>query len=211
MSILIPLSVNATVDDVYHALWENVVSVFGVPETIISDVDKIFRSTKWKDLMSKLKVRHKLSTAHHQRTDGQAERKIQEAQAYLRIYVPEDENWEDWIPLLQYALNDVVGTATKETPFFIVFERNRKEDGYTPDYTVTVSRIHEQVTKDLEWNRKLMKKYFDSKCEGAPTLERGDRVYLKRTENSTNSTGKRYGQVKLPSIGTIRNQAQVGS
>ena len=62
MSILIPLSVNATVDDVYHALWENVFSVFGVPETIISDVDKIFRSTKWKDLMSKLKVRHKLST-----------------------------------------------------------------------------------------------------------------------------------------------------
>ena len=89
---------------------------------------------------------------------------------------------------------------------------NRKEDGYTPDYTVTMSRIHEQVTKDLEWNRKLMKKYFDSKCEDTHFGKRGQSIPEKdgKFDKFQHSTGKRYGQVKLPSIGTIRNQAQVG-
>ena len=68
--------------------------------------------------MSQWGVEHKLSTAHHQRTDGQPERKIQEAQVYLRIYVKEYKDWEEWIPLLQYALNNAVSAATKETPFF---------------------------------------------------------------------------------------------
>jgi hypothetical protein len=134
--------------------------------------------------MSQWGVEHKLSTAHHQRTDGQSERKIQEAQVYLRIYVKEYKDWEEWIPLLQYALNNAVSAATKETPFFLVF--GRECDEKTPEGNHgDMSAIHAQVVKDLEWNSINMKKYFDNKREDAPSLKEGDRVYLRRTKNAT--------------------------
>jgi Integrase zinc binding domain/Integrase core domain len=131
MTILIILPVEATTEEVFQAVWERVFAVFGIPESIISDLDKIFRSKTWKEKVDKMKVIHKLSTANHQRTDGQSERKIQEIQNYLRIYVEEMKDWEEWIPLLQYALNDAVSATTKETSFFVVFGRNRNEDQET--------------------------------------------------------------------------------
>jgi transposase InsO family protein len=82
MTILAITPINATAEEIYQIVWEKVFSVFGIPESIISDLDKIFRSQRWRELMSQLGVEHKLSTAHHQRTDGQSERKIQEAQVF---------------------------------------------------------------------------------------------------------------------------------
>ena len=124
ITILITLPVETTTEEVFQAVWERVFAIFGIPESIISDLGKIFRSKRWRERMGELRITHKLSTANHQRTDGQSERKIQEIQTYLRIYVKEMKNWEEWIPLLQYALNDAISATTRETPFFVVFGRN---------------------------------------------------------------------------------------
>jgi Integrase zinc binding domain/Integrase core domain len=45
MTILITLPVEATAAEVFQAIWERIFAVFGIPETIISDLDKIFRPT----------------------------------------------------------------------------------------------------------------------------------------------------------------------
>ena len=180
MTILITLPVEATTEEVFQAVWERVFAIFGIPESIISDLDKIFRSKQWKERMGELKITHKLSTANHQRTDGQSERKIQEIQTYLRIYVKEMKNWEEWIPLLQYVLNDALSAATRETPFFVVFGRNRNENQKIEDMEKRMTAIHSQVLAELRWSTEQMKLYFDKKCEDAPSLEEGDRVYLRR-------------------------------
>src|SRR4029077_19542798 len=46
-TILIPTKTDATTAEVIELLWRSVFSVFGIPQTITSDRDKIFRSDRW--------------------------------------------------------------------------------------------------------------------------------------------------------------------
>lgn len=52
-TILIPTKKDATT---YQLLWIHVFSIFGTPETATSDRDKIFRTEKWKKMMSEIKI-----------------------------------------------------------------------------------------------------------------------------------------------------------
>jgi hypothetical protein len=103
-TILIPTRKEATTEEVYHLLWERVFAVFGIPMRMLSDRDKIFKTVTWAEKMKTIGSRQVLSTAHHQQTDGQSERKIQELQAYYRHYLDYDqENWIELAPIAQYS------------------------------------------------------------------------------------------------------------
>ena len=65
----------------------NIVSLHGVPVSIISDRDPRFTSRFWKGLMKELGVKLNLSTAFHPQTDGQSERTIQTLEDMLRSCV----------------------------------------------------------------------------------------------------------------------------
>lgn len=126
-TIMIPRRKTATTEEIFQLLWERVFSVFGIPESILSDRDKIFRTQRWQTLMAGIGSTQILSTAHHQQTDGQTERKIQEIRAYFRHYLDyTQENWIQLTPLAQYAVNDAKSSATDETPNFITFGTERK-------------------------------------------------------------------------------------
>ena len=119
-TILIPTRKKATTEEIFHLLWERIFAIFGIPETMTSDRDKIFRTEKWQQLMKGMGAKQVLSTAHHQQIDGQTERKIQEIQSYLRNYLDYDQrNWLELTPIAQYALNDAQSAATGETPNFV--------------------------------------------------------------------------------------------
>src|SRR5882762_888159 len=125
-TILIPTRKTATTEEIFQLLWERVFSVFGVPGTMLSDRDRIFKTAKWQKLMKEIGSTQLLSTAYHQRTDGQTERKIQELRAYFRHYLDyEQKNWVELTPITQYAINDAKSAATGETPNFITFGTER--------------------------------------------------------------------------------------
>jgi hypothetical protein len=108
--------------------WRYVFSVFGIPKTSTSDRDKLFRSKEWKSEMSKIGVEVILSTAEHQQTDGQSERKIQEVEQFLRNYLDHDQkNWIQLLPKAQYAMNDAYNSITELTPNQTVFGQESNE------------------------------------------------------------------------------------
>ena len=114
MTILIPTKKTATCEEIFHLFWERVFSVFGIPDSVLSDRDKIFKTQKWRELMRKIGSEQKLSTAYHQQTDGQTERKIQELRAYYRHYLEyEQKNWRELTPIAQYAVNDAVNSERR--------------------------------------------------------------------------------------------------
>ena len=53
-----------------YKLMNHIVSLHGVPVSIISDRDPRFTSRFWKGLMKDLGVKLNLSTAYHRQTDG---------------------------------------------------------------------------------------------------------------------------------------------
>lgn len=56
---------------------KDIVRLHGVPTSIISDRDSRFTSIFWQSLQKSVGTRLDMSTAYHQRTDGQSERTIQ--------------------------------------------------------------------------------------------------------------------------------------
>ena len=177
-TVLIPTRKEATTEEIYELMWTYIFAVFGLPEQMTSDRDKIFKTARWEILMKNDGVRTILSTAHHQQTDGQSERKIQEVQTYFRIYMDfNQKNWKKICPTAQYAMNNAESAVTKETPNFAVFGRNRNEEGNEQG---RMKIFHEMIKNELDWNKQIQKNYYDKGRVEAIHLKEGDRVYLRR-------------------------------
>ena len=56
---------------------EKIVSLHGIPSSIVSDRDPRFTSTFWTRLQEALGTKLRLSSAYHPQTDGHTERTIQ--------------------------------------------------------------------------------------------------------------------------------------
>ena len=98
---------------------ENIWKLHGLPSSIISDRDLVFTSKFWAELMGRLDVRLRKSTAFHPQTDGQTERVNQSLEQYLRQFCNyEQDNWNDLLPRAEYAYNNSATTATQMSPFF---------------------------------------------------------------------------------------------
>ena len=62
----------------------------------------------------------KFSTANHPQTDGLTERVHRTIEQILRSVVHHRQtNWEDMLPMCEFAYNDMVQASTCETPFFM--------------------------------------------------------------------------------------------
>ena len=67
-----------------------------------------------------------MSSAYHPETDGASERTNQTVETALRIFSNYHQNdWVDWLPVVQYQMNAHVSQTTKHAPFELWM-------GYTP-------------------------------------------------------------------------------
>ena len=71
-----------------------------------------------KELNNLLGIQTKLLTAYHPQTDGQTERINQELEQYLRVFINHrQEQWPDWLGMVEFIYNNKVHVATKTSPF----------------------------------------------------------------------------------------------
>ena len=69
--------------------------------------------------MNLLKTEIKTSTAYHPQMDGLTERTNQTLETYLHAYCSyQQDDWVDYLPLAEFAFNNVENSSTKQTPFF---------------------------------------------------------------------------------------------
>ncbi|GBG78599.1 hypothetical protein CBR_g27824 [Chara braunii] len=90
----------------------------GVPEDIVGDHDTRFMSAFWTVLMQESGTKMKPSSARYPQTDGQTERVHQTAQMMLRTLIrPDQKDWVDRLPDIEFAYNTSVHPAIGVTPF----------------------------------------------------------------------------------------------
>ncbi len=90
----------------------------GLPEEVISDCRPAFISNFSCELAALLGVKLTPSTSYHPQTDGKMECMDQEIEAYLCIFVSHrQDDWADWLPLVEFVYNNKVHMATHQTLF----------------------------------------------------------------------------------------------
>ncbi|XP_050217548.1 uncharacterized protein LOC126668385, partial [Mercurialis annua] len=81
----LPIKVSYTASRLAQLYIDRIVSLHGVPVSIVSDRGSVFTSRFWKALQESLGSRLDFSTAFHPQTDGQSERTIQTLEDMLRM------------------------------------------------------------------------------------------------------------------------------
>ena len=81
--------------------------LYGVPVTIMSDLDPQIISRFWPRLQKALGTTLYFSTTFHPQTDGQSERTIQTLEDMLQAYVLEfKDSWVLHLSLVEFAYNN---------------------------------------------------------------------------------------------------------
>ena len=82
----------------------------------------------WKGLFENMGTRLDFSSAYHPQTDGQSEIVNSTILDLLKNYVnkvDQRNQWEKYLPLVEYAYNNTVHTSTGKSPFEIVEGRSK--------------------------------------------------------------------------------------
>ena len=190
----IPVSVHITADELAEILVRKVVLRMsaGYPKSIVSDRGSVFTAKFWSALCYHLKIRRNLSTAFHPQTDGQTERQNQTLEQYLRSYINyQQDDWISWLPMAEFAYNNMEHAFTGVSPFFAMTGRHlRIEEDLAPKLKKGIADIpaaRERATQIQEMRNVLQDRwkeavktqahYHDGKTTPR-TYRVGDKVWL---------------------------------
>jgi hypothetical protein len=166
-----------------------IVSLHGIPRTIISDRGSQFVARFWEQLHASLGTQLIRSSAYHPQTDGQTERINQILEDMLRACVLSySKKWDECLPLAEFSYNNSYQESIRMAPFEALYGRrcrtpvNWSEAGernvFGPEM---VSEAEEQVRfiqENLKIAQSRQKSYADKKRQSV-SFQVGDHVYLR--------------------------------
>ena len=112
-----------TKEETAKLLW-NIMIEYGVPKILQSDNRVEFVNGVVQELTRLYGIDHRLITPYHPRADGLVERKNKEVGRILKKQLlGATENWQQWLPVTQLALNLKELKRTGCSPFELMFGR----------------------------------------------------------------------------------------
>ncbi|CAI7777905.1 unnamed protein product, partial [Closterium sp. NIES-54] len=187
MGHFIPTNATATAETTARLFFDRIITIHGIPATLISDRDPKFTSKFWKELMGLLGTKLAMSSAYHPQTDGQTERLNQVVEQLLRTACKDDvSHWDTQLPTLEFAYNNASHAATGKTPFFLCYGREplTPQQPTTPahvqaahDFVTTMQQLWEKTQRRLTTMQTSQKQYADRQ-QRDHSVAVGDQVLL---------------------------------
>jgi hypothetical protein len=185
----VPLHHPFTATKIADVFMDTVHKLHSMPVALVSDRDKIFTSTFWREIFKRTGVSLRMSTAYHPQSDGQTERVNQQIECYLRCFISaHPKQWSRWLPLCEYWYNTNWHSALGKSPFEVLYGYSPRYFGLSADDTlapVDVQQwldqrlvITESVRQHLLRVKQRMKRQADKK-RTERSFSVGDRVFLK--------------------------------
>lgn len=139
--------------------------------------------------MRKLKTKRRLTTAYHPEADGLAEKMNKVIKTMLSAFCEgKKTDWDEHLPMLEFAYNSSMNAVTKRSPFFLNYGR----EPFKPiDIEMADVGASEEVVdfaaaarEALELSRELIRqaqermKRYEDKHRRSLVFKEGDKVYL---------------------------------
>ena len=155
---------------------DQVVKLYGLPKTIVSDRDTRFTSYFWKTLWHLLGTKLNFSISYHPQTDGQIKVINRRLGNLLRCPVGESlGNWDLLLPHAEFAYNNSVNKSTGKSPFKIAHGyKPRRPFNLIPlpsharvsksveSFVQHVRKLHKEISKKIQLSNKEYKHMVDS-------------------------------------------------
>ena len=94
----------------------------GLPESIITDRDRIFTSGFWRELFKVMGTELHYTSSYHPQSDGQSERLNQCVENYLRCMTGVMPfQWSKWEAMAEWWYNSTNHSSHEMTPFEALF------------------------------------------------------------------------------------------
>ena len=120
----IPVKTTYSIAQYAQLYIDDIVSLHGVPVSIISDRGSQFTSKFWQLLQKALGTQLHFSTAFHPQTDGQSERTIQTLEDMLRMCVLDfKESWDKYLSLIEFVYNNSYHSSIGMAPYEALYGR----------------------------------------------------------------------------------------
>jgi transposase InsO family protein len=161
----------ATYVELYIA---RILSLHGVPKTIVSDRGPQFVSKFWEELHKSLGTKLLHSSTYHPQTSGQTERVNHILEDMLRACVLEfPQKWDDCPPLAEFSYNNSYQESIKMAPFEALYGRRcrtplnwsePRERWYSrPDLVKETEAKVQRIRHDLKEAQARQKNYADKR------------------------------------------------
>src|SRR6266566_5217671 len=168
----IPVKTTHTTQKLARLYLNRIVSLHGVPRTIISDRGTQFVSRFWDHLHQALGTQLVFSTAYHPQTGGQMERVNQILEDMLRACVlTYGTSWEESLPYAEFAYNNSYQASLQMAPFEALYGRrcrtplNWSETGdrriFGPDMLKEAEEKVKLIRDRLKTAQSRQKSYYD--------------------------------------------------
>jgi hypothetical protein len=106
--------------EVAEAIWRHWITIFGVPQVIVTDNGREFNNNLQRCLWTALGIDHRFTSPFYPRCNLQVERTNRDTAKYLRAAILDANakvtDWERFLPALTLSLNTAVNSATGKSP-----------------------------------------------------------------------------------------------
>jgi transposase InsO family protein len=166
-----------------------ILSLHGVPKTMVSDRGPQFVSKFWEELHKSLGTKLLHCSTYHPQTSGQTERVNQILEDMLRTCVLEyPQKWDDCLPSAQFSYNNSYQESIKMAPFEALYGRRCQtplhwsEPGerwfFRPDLVKETEEKVQRIRHHLKEAQARQKNYADKRRRPL-VLQAKDYVYMK--------------------------------
>lgn len=185
---------NKSANTVAKAIMNNVILKFGMFKEILSDQGSEFKNRTLAALFELLDIKQHFSTAYRHETVGSVERNHRFFNEYLRAYVTNMSQWEQYLPYFTFCYNISPHSSFSHefSPFELIFSKKANlpnfvnESDIEPVYNYEsfeqearyrLHNAHKFAQKLLEKSKERNKLYYDRDVRDI-NVNIGDYVYL---------------------------------
>lgn len=163
---------------------DEIISIHGCPEYIISDKGAQFTSSKWGAYLKELGIRHNTTTPYHPQSNGMDERFNGSLCKILRSYVNQhQQTWDDHLKWAVYVYNTSFHESIRMSPYQVMFGvQPRTPLNLRPSGTLTQAEARRAIREAVVFSNKqaqdTQKRFYD-RNRRVPSYKIGQTVLVK--------------------------------